>query len=348
MAHELTIDKDKHAEMMYVGVTPWHGLGTRLENVATSEEAIVAARMNWQVEKKQIFHFINGVPQEVTTHKAVVRMDTNNVLGVVSNQYKPLQNNEAFDFFDGIVGAKEAIFHTCGSLNDGQRIWILAKLPDSMMIAKNDEVEKFLLLSNSHNGKTAVNMMFTPIRVVCANTLAAAMGGREKQKEAIESGTMVQVMHKGNISQKLDRATEILGIIRSKFQMIEDRYVLMAGKQIGRDMLDIYFHKIFPEPTIEKYKDEEAYEKAMDKHRERKVKIVNLFEYGKGNDAPGVRGTLWAAYNGVVEFIDYKGIEKNQDDKHRLKNLNNIWFGDGMRVKSLAMKAANEILVGSV
>jgi len=121
--------------MMYVGQKPWHGLGTKLEKVATSEEAIIAAGLDWKVTKEPLF-LKNGTMIE--SSYATVREDNHNVLGVVGRVYEPLQNKGAFQFFDAVVGIKEAMYHTAGALGNGECVWILAKLPGVVRVVGDD------------------------------------------------------------------------------------------------------------------------------------------------------------------------------------------------------------------
>ena len=163
-------------KMMWVGEKPWHGEGTKLENVATSAEAIEAAGLDWKVEKRGLyFAQTDGTTQLIPGKYATVRTDNQVALGIVGKVYTPLQNKEAFSFFDSIVGVKEAMYHTAGSLGKGERVWILAKLPGYIKVTEDDVVEKYLLLANSHDGSSAVEMLFTPVRVVCQNTLNLAI-----------------------------------------------------------------------------------------------------------------------------------------------------------------------------
>lgn len=171
MAHELANTNNRPA-MMYTGEVPWHRLGTRLDEPATAHEAINAAGLDYEVELTRLVT-VNDIP---IPHKlAVVREDSHAILGVVGNTYRPVQNRECFGFLDAVVADGSLRYHTAGALGKGERVWMLAKLPDDIRVKNSDDItEKYLLLSNSHDGSSSLRVFFTPIRVVCANTLAIA------------------------------------------------------------------------------------------------------------------------------------------------------------------------------
>ena len=203
MAHNLNIHNGR-ASMMYVGDAPWHKLGVKLPKLATSAEAIEAAGLDYEVHKKQLFCKPNGrhlveVPRSFCT----VRRDTEAVLGIVGDRYTVLQNEDAFTFFDSLVGTGEAIFETAGALGQGESIWLLAKLPGYIRVGRNDEVKKYLLLTNSHDGKSMVRAKLTPVRVVCNNTLSAALEGAEQE---------VRIRHTPSAVDRLEEAHKILGL----------------------------------------------------------------------------------------------------------------------------------------
>ena len=203
MAHNLAETNGRTA-MAYFGETPWHKLGTKLDRPATAAEAIEAAGLNYEVRLTSLITE-NGIP--VTQKKAVVRGDTQDVLGVVGNSYVPVQNREAFQFLDTVVADGEVRYHTAGALGKGERIWMLAKLPGHIRVKNTDDItEKFLLLHNSHDGTSSLRVFFTPIRVVCANTLSVA------QRDARGQG--VSIIHKGDLSAKVREAQKVLGLNR--------------------------------------------------------------------------------------------------------------------------------------
>lgn len=321
MAHNLTIENEK-ASMMYYGEIPWHGLGTRLQKPATSEEAIISAGLDWEVVKKPVYVKLDKRFQVKDTF-AMVRKDKwqrneCDILGVVGKNYTPVQNKDAFNFFDSIVGEKKAIYHTAGSLSGGKIIWILAKLPGYIRVVGNDISEKYLLLSNSHDGSSMVQIKFTPIRVVCQNTLTIAMN----------KGETLKVKHSRDVKDRLKQASEILGIVNDKYDTIERSFKNMTKVQLNEKRLNEYVKTIFPDPV-----DELQYA-TVDNNREM---VRELFEQGLGNNLPGVAGTLWAGYNAVTELIDHKITKQNKDMRTK-----SIWFGNGYNVKQKAFDVAND------
>ncbi len=155
----------------FVGEPAWHQLGRVLEKPPSAEEAIKEAGLDWDVDLVPIV--VNGVEND--SFKAVTRRTDNSVYGVVKSGYVPLQNKNAFGFFNPFVENGFADFHTAGSLRGGETVWILAKINSNPIeVVKGDFVEKFLVLSHQHTGKGGIDCFFSPIRVVCANNLQAA------------------------------------------------------------------------------------------------------------------------------------------------------------------------------
>lgn len=229
MSHEVE-------SMAYFGDLPWHGLGTKLENIATSEEAVKAAGLDWEVDLRPVYLLEGDTAFEIENHKAVTRKTDSRVYGVVSNRYSPVQNTQAFGFFDSVVGEKAAIYHTAGSLRQGSKIWILAQLKDSMSI-HGDRVDKYVCLTNSHDGTLALQMFWTPIRVVCMNTLMMA------QSQAI--GERFYAKHTGNINDKLSIAREILGMSNEFFKNFKETASRLAVIQLPPAQMPLLLEAAF-------------------------------------------------------------------------------------------------------
>lgn len=303
---------DNVETMMFVGDTPWHGKGTPVLEAQTAEEAIRAAGLDWEVQRRALFTS-EGHVCEVESHRAIVRTSDDQVLGVVGKGYTPLQNREAFRFFDAIVQEGSAIYHTAGSLDGGKRIWILAQLPGRIQV-KADTVGKFLLLANGHDGTLAVRARFTPIRVVCANTLASALEGATPE---------VRIIHRIGIANAVQQAHRALGIASEVAIQNEARYELLASREANTEKVTDFLDTMLPRLP------EGAQHAAADKPRGR---VLELFEGGaRGSDLAG--RTVWGLYNAFVEYIDY---EQGGND-NRLKSA---WMGRGMQRKQDAFMTA--------
>lgn len=299
--------------MMYVGETPWHKRGTRLNNPATAEEALKTAKLDWEVKKEPLFR----VMSEKVEAYATVRKDTNCVLGIVGERYTILQNKEAFSFFDAVVGEKAAIYHTAGSLGQGEKIWILAKLPESVSILKGDQVDNYILLAHSHDGSLRINFMLTPIRVVCQNTLNATL--------ASSNETRISLKHTQNVGLKVTNIREALGLISENFNVMTQAFQSLTKKQISDDQFKKLVSKV---GLISADIDDKLPTRTANMLEE----ISKLFEAGQGTSIPGVKGTAWGAFNAITEFLDYK-IGK--------KAAESTLFGKGAKIKT---KAFNELL----
>jgi phage/plasmid-like protein (TIGR03299 family) len=319
MAHDLYIEDGK-ASMMYVGKEPWHGLGTKLEEPATAAEAIKAAKLDWEVVKAPLFAIGGSVALPVADKFAMVPGDKWGkpdcpVFGIVGKDYTPLQNREAFSFFDDIVGQGEAIYHTAGALGKGERVWILAKLPSDIRVVGDDIANKFLLLSNSHDGASSVQIKFTPVRVVCQNTLTMALS----------QVPTIRVVHARDMKERLKLAQQTLGLIRDRFDEIEISFQAMAKVKMNEEKVSSYLNLVFPNPRDPD--NEKAWERV-----ERARSMAR--HYYQENE---VKGTLWAAYNGVTEYVDHHRVKAGGE-----RRLQSIWFGNGYHIKARAFRIAEE------
>lgn len=328
MAHRLTISADGRAEMAYTGDTPWHSLGTAVDHAMTSAEALEQAHMNWTVELAPL-QLADGTT--VDSHRATRRSDTGTILGVVGAQYHVVQNETAFELLDGLVGSKEAIYHTCGSLDDGARVWILAKLPGELVIAPDDIVDQYLLLANGHNGTQALTVLPTPVRVVCHNTLTIALANAA-------GSPRVYVRHRQSAPAKLEEARRILGIARKTFELAGEQYKALSARQLSSQMLQSYLDAVYP-LTVADDASPEQRDRARDRQREIHLRIAFLSQEGRGNMLPGVRGTMWAAFNAVTEYIDHVAPIR-ADGTVSERRQESALFGSGAETKARALTTA--------
>src|ERR1051326_6972195 len=319
MAHNLYINKGR-ASFFYTGEPVWHKQGVHLESPATAAQAISAAQLDFRVALKPLKAVINRKHRVVPNTFATVRTDTKEILGVVGSRYEPIQNKEAFGFFDALIGSDEAVYHTAGVLGKGERIWILAKLPSYIRIGKNDIVEKFLLLTNSHDGTSVVRAKLTPIRVVCSNTLSVALNGGEQE---------VGIRHTPNAAHKLAEAHKLLGLSNHLYIQLDSIFNKMALRKITDKQLKEYVQALIPSNPDAKFQT---------RNENIREAILELHEAGQGAELS--RGSVWGAYNAATEFSDH--VQHGRDTSKQLKS---IWFGSGEKLKLRAFALAQQMLM---
>jgi phage/plasmid-like protein (TIGR03299 family) len=310
MAHEIE-------SMAYFGELPWHRLGTALEEADLYDwpSASRKAGLDWTVEMVPL---VTADTQAQVDHRAVRRTSDGRVLGVVGPRYAPLQNRDAFAWFQPFLDAREAALHTAGALRQGSRIWVLAKLNrDRLVIAEGDTVEKFILLSHGHDGSLAVRCGFTPVRVVCANTLAMAHGS--------DASKLIRVKHTKEILMNLANIREVMDLANAEFEATAEQYRRLARKSINQADLRKYVRRVL------KVENGEQPGTRLQNIAE---EIARLAEVGRGNNLPSIRGTYWSAYNGVSEWLTYS---RGRSDDNR---LNSLWFGDSALTNRHALDVA--------
>lgn len=316
----------------YYGEKPWHGIGTELDHPATAAEAIRAASLDWEVKAFPIYAGVPDISDNtkinefipVEDARATVRMDNKVTIGVVGRLYTPIQNVDAFSFFDGVIGQGKAIYEVCGALGRGETIWILAKMPGEMRILQTDDiVNKYLLLTNSHNGTSTMKMFFSPIRVVCQNTLFLA------NTEVEQSGRdMVKIKHLPGVHEKVEAAKVILGLVDRTYTELQEAYNKLASYQINEDWLDIYVKALIPS------KNEEVSTRTI----HIRDGIGSRFE-SESNSLPGIKGSAWSAYNAATEWVDHFSIY-SKAKKDTTARLSSIWIGRGADLKKRAFDLA--------
>jgi len=314
MAHEVE-------SMMYVGKTPWHGLGFAVPDgkKLSIEEAIMAAELDWEVELRHIFTEDNkGSPQGILNHYVSCRKHDNAVLGIVGKNYHPLQNRDAFKWFQPFLEGGEATLETAGSLKGGSKVWVLARIRrDPMIVRKEDMMRHFVLLSNSHDGSLAVRVGFTPIRVVCNNTLCLAHESKASK--------LLRVRHTSRVRENLEEIRETINLAQREFAATVEQYRRLASRQINSSDLVRYVRVVFGLKERQRTPAQEKQEKII-------PCVVRLFENGRGSRIAG--RNCWGAYNAVNEYLNYfRG--KTQDN-----TLSSLWFGKSAHLNKKALEVA--------
>jgi phage/plasmid-like protein (TIGR03299 family) len=308
MAHEVE-------DMMYVGQAPWHGLGKHFIQPPSLQEAIEAANLNWEVGLKTL---ITSDTKETVEAKATYRKSDGSILGVVGPTYHPLQNSEAFKFFEPFIDTKEASIETAGSLRQGKRVFVMCKINrDPLQITKNDIVEKYILLSNSHDGTLAVRVGFSPVRVVCSNTLSMAHNDK--------ASSLLKVRHTKGLVKTLDEVRGIMNLANQEFEATAEQYKILASKNIDAKTLEKYVKLVFNPKAVQEKSLESINSQVLNN-------IIPLFEKGRGNDMLGTKGTFWAAYNAINEYLQYERSEGPE------ASMDQMWFGISGQMNKKALE----------
>jgi len=292
-------------------------LGVKLDSPPSVAEAIQASGLDWRVGLEDLFTR-DGVSVPA---RATVRETDGQILGVVGPRYVPTQNVDAFEWFTPFIQTGEASFHTAGSLQDGQKIWVLAQINRANSeIVRGDEVAKFVMLSNSHDGTTAIRVGFTPIRIVCANTLAMA--------HSAKASKLIRIRHTQSSVVNLEKVRDIMNLVDAEFEATAEQYRFLATRHFNQSDVRKYVKTILGVANVEDSELKTRTKNTMDK-------IFEMIENDR-QSLPGVRGTWWAAYNGVNEYLNYSQ-GRNNDNR-----MNSLWFGPGVGENLSALGTALE------
>ena len=307
--------------MAYAGKTPWHGLGKEVPADLSPAQMLEAAGLDWSVDKIQTFANIQG--QQVYTGKdALVRSSDGRILDVVSQDWNPLQNEEAFEFFNDFVCSGDMAMHTAGSLRNGQIVWALAKVNESFEVFGGDQVDSYLLFTLPHKFGQSIDVRFTPIRVVCNNTLTLSLSSKEDN--------MVKVSHRRQFDG--DQVKQMLGVASDKLAQYKEMANFLGSKKYKTESVKEYFNRIFPVNAYGRSKNEETKQK-KEMSQSATLAMQALHQQPGASFA---EGSWWSAFNAVTYLTDHV-IGRTQEGR-----LISAWYGPnkGLKVKALETAVA--------
>ena len=312
-----------------------------VEDCETSRDVMIKANLDWEVSKCEVvakmpshgenfedansFFHDNHQYRECNNIFATYRTDCNVPLGIVKERYTPVQNIDAFTFFDNAIGKDKAIWQTAGFFGNGERIFVSAKLPNNIFV-KGDPVDNYLVFTTSHDGSSGVKILFTPIRIICENTLNAAIR---------QSSNYVSFRHTRSVHENLDIAHEILGLCKSKIVYLQEQYNAMYNIKMSDNQAQTMFaNTILTDEeqfrikqtghTIEQIilRDWRAIEdsKISMKKVNTLSEINNYYYHGIGQKE--IIGTGWGAYNAIT------GYYSNIDNSNGIKRMDSLLYGD--------------------
>lgn len=321
--------------MMYVGATPWHGLGREIDHLTTSKEAIEYAGLDWEVKPMPIFT-ASGI--EIPGYKVNTRMSDGKPLGVVTGKYKVVQNSEAFAFTDALLG-EGVRYETAGSLDSGKKVWMLARLENTDFdYICEEKMENYLVFTNAHDGKGAVRVAITPVRVVCQNTLNLALS------QASRHWTCA---HKGDVMGKLEEARLTLSNAELYMKELEEEFGELKLKkvtdaqvrQMTDKLLELEFKSLWDKALrkgkIIQIKEEMKRQKYEEKVARKRNDIITLY-----NDKPDLRDTERTAFRFVNAVSDY--ATHTTDHKNTRNYQENLFMkvADGYKLIDTAHQLA--------
>ena len=348
MAHNLNYNEQTGKYSFFsVKEKAWHGLGQIVEDYPTSAEALKFAGLDYTVEKRKLFTYDNAneavsemqikIPAiKVPNYYATIRTDNETVLGVVGKDYEVVQNTDAFSFFDAIVGGEGMQYETAGALGNGEKVFITAKLPDYIKVGKNDLIEQYLFLTTSHDGYGSITAAFTPIRIVCNNTLNAAMRNHSNA---------FKIRHTANAKDRLEEAHKLMGITSKLSEELEGIFNQWAKVRIT----DPEVKKLIQMALVPNKEVLQNIQAGKDDELSTCFKNMTdaAFEYAMTNETQQLettKGSLFGAYNAVTGYFQNVRTYKNEEAK--LKSL--LFGGTGQMRTQKAFQLCEGFAKGSI
>lgn len=298
--------------MMYVREKPWHGMGTRVDEAPSSKEAIELAGLNWDVIPCPVF---DDRHVQIQGYWANTRNTDNSVLGIVGSRYQIVQNVEAFDFTDALIG-EGLKYETAGSLRGGRQIWLLGKMPETEILG--DKIEPYVCFTNTHDGSGAVRVCMTPIRVVCNNTLNVALSTAQRKWSTV---------HKGSVQAKLADARKTLGLMDIYLKRLAETADMLACSPFFEEDVMVALGNMLPLPKDATKRQRETNESIKDDI------ITCMF----APDLLAFQDTKWGFIQAVADYVDHS------DPIRKTKNWQENRFASIVSGHPLLDKAMMEV-----
>ena len=328
--------------MAYAGEVPWHGLGVQVDSNLTPKEMLVEAGLDWSVSKREIFTYDNADPDKsedlimAPNHSLLVRDSDNTIFGPCGPKFIPTQNEDAFTFFKKFTDAGKMTMETAGSLKDGRQIWGLAKVDESFTLPGDDRVLGNLLVSVSHEWGKSNEIRFTPIRVVCNNTLSMALADRTQPH--------FKMPHTRAFDADLIKTAEdALGLASNRMKEYKEAAEFLCTKKYNKDTVVSYIADLMQpklamqQKLLEQSKTEKTYlarATMLDEFQRAPSKVYEALEQQPGANLKSSSGTWWGAMNAVTFVDDHKWGHDRDAAMH------NAWFGARASLKTKAMTTA--------
>mgnify|MGYP003114214828 FL=1 len=351
--HDLTIINNK-VSMAYAGETPWHRLGQKLEGdgLMTIEQALELANLNWNVEMEPAIILVDGVPTELTDFFRVFRSDTNATFQYATGQYHTLQNAELGELIREILNQNDdAYVSAAGSLGDkGQKIFFSIKLPDEITLSGGDKVETYLNVFSSHDGSVATTIMPSMIRVVCQNTMRAALANADASRT-------FKMKHTENQKDRVEEIRAKIGLAENVFEVMEGQMNDMISFEWESEadrqeyICDVMgLENLPPEYDISYNAEGKEVKKRIagtrSTRQENLFQTINACEEYEVNNLGTPQNTLWATLNAITGFVDHVGstVATNEGFEYKDNKLSQTMVGGSAKRKDRAFIKACQIM----
>lgn len=337
MAHELTIRAGGRAEMAFVGALPWHGLGQRVTEGASLETWAREGGMDWKAIGTPAMYATAEGMKTYGDKQVIYRSDTGEALSVMGKGYQIVQPGQVLEFFRDLTERNEWHIHTVGTLDGGRRMWAMARNHTEGEVVAGDKVKGNLLLATSLDGTMKTTAAMTAIRVVCANTIRAALKDNRDNNRA-----RAVVSHRSQFDAEAVKRD--IGVARQSFDAFMEGARKLAETAVSADTARELLRELIGKPTPARLIDAAPVVggddfarlikgtpmpavKAPKEHRN-VSRILELYEgAGMGAQHVGSRGTAWGLLNAVTQFVDHEAA-RTADNR-----LTSAWFGRGADLK---------------
>lgn len=294
MSHNIAVIDGREAFFSGEGIGAWHGLGTNIEGLATAEEALQLASLDWDVLLVPVQYKISGQNFQFSDRFVTVRSTDHFPYDVVGGDYTVLNNREAFSFLDSVIDSGDAKYTTAGALANGARVFMTAKVGDGFTVADSDKIETYLCVTTSHDGKRAFTAFTTTIRVVCENTLTMALAGAKNRWS---------LTHRNSLTGKVQEARESLNLALQYQDAFEAEVAELLDVEVTKDQFKAIVTQMLPDQPRKK---------------ERSItELLDVFENEKTVNEGGGEGTGWAALNALTYWTDWRKEWRNAEARSK-------------------------------
>jgi phage/plasmid-like protein (TIGR03299 family) len=323
MSANISVNSNGQHEVMVVGEPAWHKLGVNVKTAKTWEQASKLASLTWTISKKQFANPITGKP---VPSYALLRDDDHRYLATVGDKYFPIQNKDAFNFVDAVIGTGEAHYESAGALGNGETMWCLAKLNNDFSPVKGDKHYPYLLFSEFRDGRAAIVKMCIE-RVVCNNTLNVAL------KE--DCGTVLKLRHTSSVKEKMELAKSLIKGVNGQLLSINDKLKKLVEKKVTQPQFEKIMEALFP-----------GWEK-QGRSQNKAAIVASNFMSNDGDKISGIKGSAYSLLQSVTRYIDHQRDGLRVDGKPELlevKRAESAMFGNGEQFKNEALNTICEVV----